>query len=170
LLNGYATFLGLTFTLTFIFLFPPITFALTDCPSHRSLISIQRFKNKNLKTIIPRITNTFSSIFIYKKRDERERREKRVKKNKYEIQPSQFQTAITFDRKLRLRHFTWLRKTNDEIYKVYILCHYCHFWCQKILSSNSKTHLKFFSFFFCFFLEIVYIFILLYEQDLCIFE
>jgi hypothetical protein len=36
LLNGYAAFLGLTFT----FLLQPITFAPTYCPSHRSLIPI----------------------------------------------------------------------------------------------------------------------------------
>jgi hypothetical protein len=90
LLNDSAVFLDLTFALAFIFLLPPITFALTDCPSHRSLISIQRSKNVNLKTEILRITNLFSSIFIYKKkRDERdterkkkERREKRDRRNK----------------------------------------------------------------------------------------
>jgi hypothetical protein len=77
-------FLGLTFALIFIFLLPPITFALTDCSSHRLLIPIQRFKNKNLKTEIPRITNPFSSVFIYKKRDEREKeeRKKRDRRNK----------------------------------------------------------------------------------------
>jgi hypothetical protein len=64
-------------------------FALTDCPSHRSLIPIQCSKNKNLKTEISRITNPFLSVFIYKKRDEREterknkeRREKRDERNK----------------------------------------------------------------------------------------
>jgi hypothetical protein len=37
-------------------------------------------KNKNLKTKISRITNTFTSVFIYKKRDEREERKKREKR------------------------------------------------------------------------------------------
>jgi hypothetical protein len=32
---------------------------------------------KNLKTEISRITNPFSSVFIYKKRDERDREERR---------------------------------------------------------------------------------------------
>jgi hypothetical protein len=73
-------FLGLTFSLTFTFLLSPITFAPTDCSSHRSLISIQRSKNENLKTAIPWITNPFSSVFIYKKRDERETKRERKKK------------------------------------------------------------------------------------------
>jgi hypothetical protein len=77
-------------SLTFVFLLQLIIFAPTDCPSHRSLIPIQSSKNKNLKTETPRITNIFSSVFIYKKRDERERRKKeeRQKKIKIEIQPS----------------------------------------------------------------------------------
>jgi hypothetical protein len=73
-------FLGWIFALTFIFLFPPIIFAPTDCPTHRSLILIQYSKNKNLKIKIPPITNSFSSVFIYKKRDEREERKKREKR------------------------------------------------------------------------------------------
>jgi hypothetical protein len=64
------------------FLLPPITFAPTDCPSHRSLISIQCSKNENLKTKISQITNPFSSVFIYKKRDEREERNKRERREK----------------------------------------------------------------------------------------
>jgi hypothetical protein len=77
LLNGYADFLGMIFTLTFTFLLPPITFAPTDCPSHRSLIPIQCCKNKNLKTEISRIINPFLSIFIYEKRDDRETEERK---------------------------------------------------------------------------------------------
>jgi hypothetical protein len=73
LLNNFVIFLGLTFA----FLLPLIIFAPTDCPSHCSLIPIQRSKNKNLKTKIPQITNHFSSIFIYKKR-----KEKRDRRNK----------------------------------------------------------------------------------------
>jgi hypothetical protein len=73
LLNGSVIFLGLTFTLTFIFLLPPITFAPIDYPSHRSLIPIQRSKNENLKTEIPHITNP---------REKRERREKKDRRNK----------------------------------------------------------------------------------------
>jgi hypothetical protein len=84
-----------------IYLISPITFAPTDCPSHRSFIPIQRSKNQNLKTEIPRITNPFLSIFIYKKRDERETEE-----IKTEIQPSQLLNALTFNRKLRLRRAT----------------------------------------------------------------
>jgi hypothetical protein len=63
LLNDSAGFLGLTF-------------ASTDCPSHHSLIPIQRSKNKNLKTKISQITNPFSYVFIYKKRDKEEGRER----------------------------------------------------------------------------------------------
>jgi hypothetical protein len=44
-------------------------------------MAIQHSKIENLKTEIPRITNPFSSVFIYKKREEREeRKEKREKK------------------------------------------------------------------------------------------
>jgi hypothetical protein len=46
----------------------------------------------------------FSSVFIYKKRDEREMEEKEERKEpveiKIEIRPFQLQTVITFDRKL----------------------------------------------------------------------
>jgi hypothetical protein len=76
LLNDSAIFFGLTFT----FLLQPITFAPTDCPTHRSLIPIQRSKNKNLKTEISQIINRFSFIFIYKKRDEKEREKEEIKK------------------------------------------------------------------------------------------
>jgi hypothetical protein len=92
-----------------IYLILPITFAPTDCSSHRSFILIQRFKNSKLKKT-PRITNPFSSIFIYKKRDEREtekrkeegnkKQRRETKEIKIEIRSSQFQTAITFNRKL----------------------------------------------------------------------
>jgi hypothetical protein len=58
-----------------------------DCPSHRSFILIQRCKNKNLQTEISQITNPFSSIFIYKKGDEREiERERRKKKERRETE------------------------------------------------------------------------------------
>jgi hypothetical protein len=69
LLNYSAIFFGLTFALTFVF------FAPTDCPSHRSLFPIQRYKNENLKTEIPQITNPFSFVFIYK-REMRERKKR----------------------------------------------------------------------------------------------
>jgi hypothetical protein len=83
LLNDSAIFLGLIF----VFLLQAITFAPTDCPSHHSLISIQRFKNKNLKTKISQITNLFSSIFFYIKREMRERqREKEERKKREERQ------------------------------------------------------------------------------------
>jgi hypothetical protein len=61
-----------------------ITFALTDCPSHRSFIPIQYSKNQNSKTEITRTTNPFSSVFIYKKRDEREKKKKKEIINKEE--------------------------------------------------------------------------------------
>jgi hypothetical protein len=149
LLNGSFIFLGLIFTLTFIFLLPPITFAPTDCPSHRSLIPIQRSKNKNLKIKISGITNPFSSVFIYKKRDER----KEIEEIKIEIQSSQLQTTIIFHRKLRLRRSTRSQKANDEIYRVNCLCHYRHFRGKQTSSLSSKSHLKFFSRSFLFFLR-----------------
>jgi hypothetical protein len=54
-----------------------------------------------LKTEISQITNPFSSVFIYKKRDERDKQEKKeTEEIKTEIQPSQLQIVINFDRKL----------------------------------------------------------------------
>jgi hypothetical protein len=47
---------------------------------------------------ISRITNPFSSVFIYKKRDERDGRE--PVEIKIKIRPFQLQMAITFNRKL----------------------------------------------------------------------
>jgi hypothetical protein len=84
LLNGSVIFLGLTFALTFIFLLQLITFAPMDCPSHRSLISIQRSKNKNLKTKIPRINNHFY-LFSYIKREMRETKEKEERRERRDI-------------------------------------------------------------------------------------
>jgi hypothetical protein len=112
LLNDYAVF--------FVW---HLFFAHTYCLSHRSLILIQRSKNKNLKTEISRITNPFSSVFLYKKRYERDRERKKKEKRdtkeiKTEIRPFQLQTTITFDRKLRLRRSMWPQKANDEIYRV----------------------------------------------------
>jgi hypothetical protein len=101
LLNDYAAFLGLIFALTFTFLLSPIIFVLMNCPSHRSLISIQCFKNKNLKTEISRITNPFLYIKREMRERQREKEERReTEKIKIEIRPSQLQTAIIFYRKL----------------------------------------------------------------------
>jgi hypothetical protein len=55
-------------------LLPLITFAPTDCPSHHSLIPIQRSKNENLKTKIPWRERE------RRKRDERETERERRKK------------------------------------------------------------------------------------------
>jgi hypothetical protein len=83
LLYGYAAFLGLTFA----FWLQLIKFASTDCLSHRSLNPIQRSKNENFKNEIPWIIDPFSSVFIYKKRDEREtERERRKKEDRRETQ------------------------------------------------------------------------------------
>jgi hypothetical protein len=145
LLNSSTIFLCMTFA----FLLSSIIFASTDCTSHCSFIPIQRSKNQNLKTKISRIIHIFSSVFIYKKRDERvTERERRKKKRetieiKTEIRPSQLQAVITFDRKLRLKRATWSWKIYDEIYMVNCLRHYRHFQGQKTSSSNSKMHLKF---------------------------
>jgi hypothetical protein len=53
---------------------------------------------------------TSCHLFLYIKREMRDRERKKerreIKEVKTEIQPSQFQTAITFERKLRLRHAT----------------------------------------------------------------
>jgi hypothetical protein len=49
---------------------------------------------------------------------EKEQRKKRDKRKiKTEIHPSQLQTAITFDRKLRLRRAIWPHKSYDDIYR-----------------------------------------------------
>jgi hypothetical protein len=130
-------------------------FAPTDCSSHHSLIPIQCSKNENLNTKIPWITNPFSSVFIYKKRDERETERERRKKEerretkeiKTEIRPSQIQTAIIFYRELRLRCSMWPRKDNDEIYRVNAYVITAIFEAKIISSLSSKTHLKFFSVF-----------------------
>jgi hypothetical protein len=53
---------------------------------------------------------------------------------KIEIWSSQFQTAVTFDRKLRLRCVMRSQKSYDEIYMVNHLGHYGNFHGQKILS------------------------------------
>jgi hypothetical protein len=56
-----------------------MTFAPTNYEifsSHCSFISIQQSKNQNLKTEIPQITNPFSTILIYKRRDEERERER----------------------------------------------------------------------------------------------
>jgi hypothetical protein len=52
-----------------------------------------------------------------RKKKERKKIEER-KEIKTEIRSSQFQTAITFDRKLRLRCFIRSHKANNEIYMV----------------------------------------------------
>jgi hypothetical protein len=76
----------------------PITFAPTDCPSHLSFIPIQRSKNENSKTEISRITKLFLSIFIYKKRGEREakkREEKKETKKRDERNKNRNSTILT---------------------------------------------------------------------------
>jgi hypothetical protein len=53
-----------------------------NCPYHRSLIPIQRSKNKKFKTKISQIINPFSYVYIYKKRDRERKREKEERKKK----------------------------------------------------------------------------------------
>jgi hypothetical protein len=65
---------------------------------------------------------------------DKERKKKRDRRNKTEIRPFQLQTVITFDRKLRLRRATRLRKVYDEIYEINTFSHYGHFSDQKISS------------------------------------
>jgi hypothetical protein len=100
--------------------------AVRSFQSNDPKIKIQIQKSHGLPT-------PFLFIFIYKKRDER-RREKEEKKRRYhikeiktEIRPSQLQTTITFDRKLRLRRSMRPRKAYDEIYRVNRYCFYRHF-------------------------------------------
>jgi hypothetical protein len=50
-----------------------------------------------------------------------------IEEIKIKIRPSQLQTAITFDRKLQLRHAMRPRKVHDEIYKVNTYRCYRHF-------------------------------------------
>jgi hypothetical protein len=92
-----------------------------------------------LKTEISRITNLFLSIFIYKKRSERDRRVKEERREPVEIEikirPYQLQTTITFDRKLRFRHSVRLRKTNDEIYRLTV-------YAVITIFEANKSHLE----------------------------
>jgi hypothetical protein len=78
---------------------------------------------------------------------EREIRDQ-IEEIKIKIRPSQLQTAITFDRKLRLRHVMQPQKVHDEIYKVNTYRCYRHFQGKKPSSWPSNTHLKFFILFF----------------------
>jgi hypothetical protein len=66
---------------------------------------------------------------VREKEGERRKKEER-EEIKIKIRPSQLQTAITFDRKLRLKRVTRSRKAYDEIYK--------DFQGQNILSSSQK--------------------------------
>jgi hypothetical protein len=129
------------------------------------------FQKWNLKSHrLPTIFHLFSYIKReVRKRWKRERRE--LVEIKIKIRPSQLQTVITFDRKLRFRRFTRSQKANDEIYKVNRLRHYHHFLGKKNLVFKLKNPFEVFlrSFMF-FFLEMVYLFILLYEKDVCIFS
>jgi hypothetical protein len=61
---------------------------------------------------------------------ERKKKEKRdqIEEIKTEIRPPQLRTAITFDRKFRLRGAMRLRKAYDEIYRVNNYCFLRHFW------------------------------------------
>jgi hypothetical protein len=52
-----------------------------DCPSHRSLIPIQRFKNKKLKLKSNGLPTTFH-LFSYIKREMREKKEIRQKRDR----------------------------------------------------------------------------------------
>jgi hypothetical protein len=117
-------------------------FYLTVCSSQYNDTKI-----KNLKTEVSRITNSLSSIFIYKKRDrEIERKKKEIReteKIKIKNRPFQLQTIIIFDRKLQLRCAKQPRKVYDDIYKINYVCYYDYFRGQNISSSSSKTHLKF---------------------------
>jgi hypothetical protein len=61
-------------------------------------------------------------------------RDREKEEIKTEIRPSQLQTAIIFDRKLRLRGAMRLRKTYDEIYGVNAFSYFGHFLGQKISS------------------------------------
>jgi hypothetical protein len=79
LLNSFAIFFGLTFA----FLIQPITFAPTDCPSHRSLIPIQHFKNENFKLKFYGLPTLFH-LFSYIKREMKERQREKEERKKRE--------------------------------------------------------------------------------------
>jgi hypothetical protein len=68
---------------------------------------------------------------------DRERKKKertyQIEEIKIEIRPSQLQTAITFDRKLRLRRATRPQKVYGEIYGVK-----CHLRGQKYHLDTQK--------------------------------
>jgi hypothetical protein len=62
---------------------------------------------------------------------ERRKEEERQKKYKNRNPTSQFQTTITFDRKVQLEHVTRPQKAYDEIYMVNHYRHYGHFRAKK---------------------------------------
>jgi hypothetical protein len=92
-----------------------------------------------------------------KERNKQERRE--IEEIKNEIRPSQFQTTITFDRKLLLRRATWPQKTCNEIYMVNAITITAIFEAKNIvlrLKNTFEIYLKFLvQFSFVFFLEII---------------
>jgi hypothetical protein len=70
-----------------------------------------------------------------KKRSETEReRRDQIEEIKIEIRPSQLQTAIPFDRKLRLRRATRPQKAHDEIHRVNHYHRYRHFQSKRTTS------------------------------------
>jgi hypothetical protein len=75
LLNGSTIFFGSDICSDIYF------FAPTDFPSHRSLIPIQRSKNKNLKRKSHELPTHFH-LFSYIKREMREKRERREKRDR----------------------------------------------------------------------------------------
>jgi hypothetical protein len=100
LLNGYAIFFVRHLLSRIIHL------TIRSSQSNDPKLKIQKLKSHELPT-------SFHLFLYIKKKDEREiERERREKEEiKTEIRPSQFQTAIIFDKKLRLRRATWLQKS-----------------------------------------------------------
>jgi hypothetical protein len=95
-------------------------------------IKIQKQKSHGLPTLF----HLFSYINREMRDRERKKKERRdqIEQIKIEIRPSQVQTVITFDRKLRLRRVTRSRKAYDEIYKVNLHRCYRHFQDKKTSS------------------------------------
>jgi hypothetical protein len=128
--------------------------------SNDSKIKIQKQTSYGLPTLFSSVSYIKREMRETEKRKKKQRRQ--IEKIKIEIRPSQLQMTITFDRKLRLRCATRLQKAYDWG----VLLSLPSFSGPKnsilILINTFKIYLKFLvQFYFYFFLEILYVCILL---------
>jgi hypothetical protein len=103
--------------------------------SNEPKIQIQKQKSHELLTPFHLFSYIKSEMRDKEEKEERNKKQRReTEEIKIEIRPSQLQTAITFDRKLRLRRAMRSQKAYDEIYRVNTYCCFHHFRGQ-IISS-----------------------------------